>query len=160
MKKRLYLFCLLPTSVVASAPFGVRWGQNLTDFGNVVQASSYQYVITNHLPEPYSLDSQYTLIGDSEVGLKELKIRTKAYRAFSADLASVYDEANVYLKQNGYKQVSETECKLSSYQCTIHGVCEGQSWSGIGTDGTTVLLKKTGVSRSSIFVSISFSASL
>ena len=156
MKNLLFLLCILPTSLYASGPFGISWGQSLADFGVSINAYDYQYVITESVPKPYTSSTQYILIGNSDEGITGVKLKTHAFRAFSSDLTLAYDEARVYLEENGYEQVSVTESKLSSYQCIIQAICEGETWTGINAEGSRVLLKKTGVSHSNIFISMFF----
>ena len=125
MKHLLFLLSILPMSLYASGPFGISWGQSLTDFGLVINANNYQYVITDYVPEPYTQSTQYILIGNSDEGITGVKLKTK----------------------------------LSSYHCIIQAICVGKTWTGINADGTKVLLEKTGVSHSHIFISMFFSVS-
>lgn len=159
MKHLLFILSILPMSLYASGPFGISWGRSLTDFGLVINANNYQYVITDYVPDPYTQSTQYILIGNSDEGITGVKLKTKSFKAFSSDLTLAYDEAIAYLEAAGYGQVAVTESKLSSYHCIIQAICVGKTWTGINAYGTKVLLEKTGVSHSHIFISMFFSVS-
>lgn len=158
MKKILYLLYLIPNLAYASGPFGVNWGQNLDEFGAVVNAVDYHYVTASLSPPNFSLGAKYTLVGNTDGKINAIRVKTNSYPAFSSELEAAYSESMHYLETIGFSNESVSKGKLSSYQCVIHGICEGKAWSGKSADGSKVLLEKSGTNRSRIYVSISFSA--
>lgn len=140
---RIFTLTLLLTSFSSSAAFfGVHWGEDIDQYGELTKIDDYYKVVTNKLPEHILIAKQYELLQQPDNGLVKVSMISHEYSAFSDSFQHDYVALQDRLISNGFQTKEFRQSELSSYQCIFQGECVGMLWVGIDNDESMVVLEQ------------------
>ncbi|MBW8183751.1 hypothetical protein [Shewanella nanhaiensis] len=158
MKKMLFLFIFYSTSSLASAPFGLEWGADLSEYGVTNVNGQTVTLLTNKLPIVHPRAENYFLKGRTELGLSLIRMSSNVYDVQSKELEMIHNEIREELIQSGYRFTRTESGTFGTYQCILQSNCYGNSWHAESKQGNTVKLLTQGKNRKEGYILVEFSA--
>ena len=156
MGKFAVFLLFMSFSVNASAPFGLSWGDNLNQYGEVVGPQTELRVKTEVLPKPLSIASYYILRGNQELGLLQVSMKSQFYSIYDDSFKEDFNFVKNSLIEIGYQTSEFVPSEVSSYKCVLQGSCSGKRWYAELDDGTHVALEQLVKNRKDGFIQLVF----
>ncbi len=152
----LILICCFIASNVSSAPFGVEWGEPLSNYGGVEDCKSKRAIDVFTLPLNHSKAASYTLKNLPSFGIQQVTMTTDLFALYSKEGEVLFDSIRQSLVSSGFYQESYQQGTLSSYKCLIQSYCYGDVWSGLDSNGDIVSLRMKSTSKREGFITVEF----
>ncbi|MCK8044619.1 hypothetical protein MSG37_06960 [Shewanella sp. 1CM18E] len=157
MMKKFILFLLIaPFAANAAAPYGLEWGKEFSQYGEIVQKGIYTEVKATELPKDDLSAEYYLLVGKPEEGLIKISMRTFDYSLFGAQLDSDYAELENTLQKTGYQAKKFTPRNTSSYQCIFQGNCIGRKLELEHVSGASAVLEVKIKDRNTAYINVEY----
>ncbi|MCG9711813.1 hypothetical protein L1D29_03135 [Shewanella insulae] len=158
MKKLALLVVSAPLYAHGMAPFGLDWGEDVSQYGEVKRQGDGVRVETHTLPKPLSLANDYELYADTQHGLLKVTMVSYKYGLYDDNLNEDFNFIKQSLIDSGYQTTEFIANKMNSYQCVLQGTCSGKRWYGYMEDGTNVALEQLAKTRQDAYLKLTFKA--
>ncbi|MFV7783710.1 hypothetical protein ACNPKB_07780 [Shewanella marisflavi] len=156
MKKLALLLVLLPLYVHGVAPFGLKWGDDVSLYEEAKHQGDDIWVQTQVVPKALSIAEHYLLSGDAQHGLLQVTMTSYKYGVHADELNDDFQIVKQSLIKSGYLKTDYVASELSSYQCVLQGTCSGKRWYAIDEDGTYVALEQVAKTRQDAYIKMTF----
>lgn len=153
------VFCLVATHVSATAPFGIKWGESISNYGTVKMAMDNAILEVTSLPKNHSQALEYRLEEIASKGIQKVSMKTELY---NKEGESLFNELRHALSTSGYQLENYYQGTLNSYKCLLQANCSGDKWIGIDAlgDSVTVNILAPGSERTKGYIIIEFQSSI
>ena len=159
--KYLVLICyFIAANVYAAAPFGVEWGESITDYGIIKSDMDDGILEVGNLPKNHSQASKYTLEEIASQGIQRVSMKTGLFDLYSKEGELLFEEIKTALLNSDYLLESHRQGTLSSYKCLIQSYCYGDIWVGIDGNGDHVSLTILSSGRREGYINVEFSSAI
>ena len=149
---------LSPLYAHGMAPFGLDWGEDVSQYGEVKYQGDEFRVETHVLPKHLSLADDYQLYADKQHGLLKVIMTSKRYGLYDDEYKDDFDFVKQSLLDTGYQTTQYIADEMSSYKCVLQGSCLGKRWYGVMGDGTEVSLEQLARTRQDAYIKLTFKA--
>ena len=160
MKYLFLIYYFIAANVYAAAPFGIEWGEWITDYGLIENAMDDATLEVSNLPKNHSQASAYLLEEIAFQGIQRVSMKTGLFDLYSKEGELLFDEFKTALLNSGYLLESHLQGTLSSYKCLIQSDCYGAIWVGIDGSGDHVSLAILSSGRREGYINVEFSSSI
>ncbi|WP_150099958.1 hypothetical protein [Shewanella loihica] len=152
------LVVLAPLYAHGMAPFGLDWGEDVSQYGEVKRQGDELRVETHSLPKSLSLAKDYVLFADRQHGLLKVIMTSRNYGLYDDDYKEDFNFIKQSLVDTGYQTTEFIGSEMSSYKCVLQGSCYGKRWYGFTDDGTNVALEQVAKTRQDAYLKLTFKA--
>ena len=150
------------THVSATAPFGIKWGESISNYGTVKRAMDNAILEVASLPLNHSQALEYRLEEISSKGIQKVSMKTGVYNSYNKEGERLFNEIRHSLSTSGYQLENYYQGTLSSYKCLLQANCSGDKWIGIDAlgDSVTINILASDSERTDGYIIIEFQSSI
>lgn len=156
MKKLALLLIFTSFLSYGMAPFGLEWGEDVTQYGELRQEGGQSRVIAPALPKSLSIADHYILYADNEHGLVKVTMKSHKYGLSEDEFNQDFNFIKQSLIDIGYNTSSFFASEIYSYKCVLQGSCKGKRWYGLIDGSTHVALEQIATTRETAFIRLEF----